>query len=385
MGTASSTKLLKRIGNFFLTEIAALLTSAGAADANAVPALDATGKLDTSFFPSSVPVGDRQLSGDRNVIINGKGHVDQKYEAVSFSTGVTGYDGPDLWYCVNSGAGGSFGQSRSSMSYGGKYLWAIKQIAGSAPTNLTGNNHWGGIRQRFEGRRLARFIGNTSVVSFIAHSKIAGTFSFAIRIGSSAVNSFVTTFTLAADTPTRIVIPIPQITTAFNIAFDNTFAGEMAWGFLNTGTYQTATLGAWQSGAYYTASGATNWAASSTNFLAITEAQWEIGDVATPFEEHTYEHTLHKCQHYYLVVPYTDVIEANGVTSALTVASAYSFVRAMNKTPSVSHNLTFVYGGSCSGASIAARSNLTWVLVFSASGSYNLQASAGRIIFDANV
>lgn len=385
MGTASSTKLLKRVGNFFLTEIAALLTSAGAADAYAVPALDATGKLDTSFFPSSVPIGDRQLSGDRNVIINGKGYVEQKHEAVSFSSGVAGYDGPDLWYCSNVGAGGSFGQARTSMSYAGKYLWAIRQTVGNAPTSLTGSNHWGGIRQRFEGRRLARFIGNTSVVSFLAHSKIAGNFSFAIRIGTSVVNSFVTTFTLAADTPTRIVIPIPQITTAFSIAFDNTFAGEIAWGILNTGTYQTATLGAWQAGSYYSAAGATNWAASSTNFLSITEAQWEVGDVATPFEEHTYEHTLHKCQHYYLVVPYSDIIEANGVTSAVTVAAAYTFIRAMNRQPSVSSNITYVYGGACSGASIAARSNLTWVLVFSASGSYNLQASAGRIIFDANV
>lgn len=48
MGTASTTKLIKQV-NGTLTEQAALTTSAGAGDANRIPALNASGVLDSSI------------------------------------------------------------------------------------------------------------------------------------------------------------------------------------------------------------------------------------------------------------------------------------------------------------------------------------------------
>ena len=49
MGTASTTKFIKQNAGV-LTEVAALLTSAGAGDAHAVPALNASGVLDASII-----------------------------------------------------------------------------------------------------------------------------------------------------------------------------------------------------------------------------------------------------------------------------------------------------------------------------------------------
>jgi hypothetical protein len=53
MGTASSKKLLKQVSGA-LTEEAALLTSAGAGDANRIPALNASGVLDQSIVNAVV-------------------------------------------------------------------------------------------------------------------------------------------------------------------------------------------------------------------------------------------------------------------------------------------------------------------------------------------
>lgn len=52
MGTASTTKVIKNVAGA-LTEVAALTTSAGAGDAQALPALNASGILDDSILNSS--------------------------------------------------------------------------------------------------------------------------------------------------------------------------------------------------------------------------------------------------------------------------------------------------------------------------------------------
>ena len=53
MGTLSTKKFIKNNAGT-MTEEAALLTSAGAGDANKMPALDASGRLDTTFMPSGI-------------------------------------------------------------------------------------------------------------------------------------------------------------------------------------------------------------------------------------------------------------------------------------------------------------------------------------------
>lgn len=53
MGTASTTKILKQ-SNGVLTEETTLITSAGAADANKVPALNASGVLDDTILNATV-------------------------------------------------------------------------------------------------------------------------------------------------------------------------------------------------------------------------------------------------------------------------------------------------------------------------------------------
>lgn len=77
MGTASSTKFIKQSSGV-LTEEAALVDSAGAGDADAVPALDAAGVLDHSIVnavTSSAGAGD----SDKLPALDGSGKLDSSF------------------------------------------------------------------------------------------------------------------------------------------------------------------------------------------------------------------------------------------------------------------------------------------------------------------
>lgn len=69
MGTASSKKFIKNNAGT-LTEEAALLTSAGAGDANRLPALDASGRLDVSFMPTGIGADTASLPSSENLAAN---------------------------------------------------------------------------------------------------------------------------------------------------------------------------------------------------------------------------------------------------------------------------------------------------------------------------
>jgi hypothetical protein len=74
MGTASSKKFLKNSAGV-LTEEAALATSAGAADANRLPALNASGVLDTTIVNSTTSSTGAPSSG-KVVALDGSGRID---------------------------------------------------------------------------------------------------------------------------------------------------------------------------------------------------------------------------------------------------------------------------------------------------------------------
>lgn len=74
MGTASTKKFIKNSSGA-LTEEAALLTSAGAADANAIPALNASGFLDSTIVNSKTTSSGAVDSG-KLVALDGSGRID---------------------------------------------------------------------------------------------------------------------------------------------------------------------------------------------------------------------------------------------------------------------------------------------------------------------
>lgn len=75
MGTTSSKKFIKQVGGT-LTEEAALTTTVGAADADKIPALNASGVLDSSIINGTVASSGVPSSG-KTPILDGTGRLDQ--------------------------------------------------------------------------------------------------------------------------------------------------------------------------------------------------------------------------------------------------------------------------------------------------------------------
>lgn len=245
-------------------------------------------------------------AGMRNRIINGACDVAQRGSRTA-GLFINGYGGPDRYWTSN-GVGGAFVQAKSTVTFGGFVKSTVRQtvtvIANAAA--FTGGPTWEGITQKIEGFNSYDLKGKPVSVSFIFDTNLAGTYSVAIKDGGST-QSYVTTFTVAANTPTKITVPVPTIPLAANMPNSNARGMAVHIGALNQGTFQTATLNVWQAANFFTATGATLWSATVNNYIQVTELQVVEGLVDTPFERRSYASELLLCQRYYRPLPVVDV------------------------------------------------------------------------------
>jgi hypothetical protein len=236
------------------------------------------------------------LSG-RNRIINGDCRIAQR-GPLAVASGTNGYGGPDRYLAANGTGGGQFTQSQGTITFGGVALNSVTQTVNTAITTITSGNYWGGIQQRIEGYNVYDLLGQTISVSFIFNTNVTGTYNLSL-VDGGAVNSYVTTFTATANTPTRYTFLIPTLPTSLNIPDSNAIGMYVTIGFINTGIYQTASPNSWQSSVAYTSAGATNWGATIGNFISVTNLQVEAGNIATPFEHRLYAQEFLLCQRYF--------------------------------------------------------------------------------------
>ena len=137
-------------------------------------------------------------------------------------------------------------------------------------------------------------------LSFWAVSNLSGTFSGSIS--NVAVNrSYVFTYSLVANTWTKVVITIPGDTGGTWVMAGN--AGSMRVNFcFGVGTTYAGPAGAWSSNYYLGATGTTNVVGSATGQFNLTGVKLEIGSVATPFNRQTMAKSLSDCLRYYQVI-----------------------------------------------------------------------------------
>lgn len=282
-----------------------------------------------------------QVTG-RNRVINGACRVAQRGSIVC-STGVQGYGGPDRFFAINANsAGGQFTQSQGTITYGGIAVSAVVQTVNTAIASTTTTNYWGGISQAIEGFNCFDLLGQPATVSFIFNASRAGTFSFSLRDYTGG-NSFVTTFNYAtANTPQKISIAIPSIPTT--LTTPNSTAGGMYLniGSINTGgTYQTSSLGSWQTGNFFYAAGSLNWSVATNDFIAATSIKLEAGTKATPMEPRLYGEELLLCQRYYqqnstnTTDLYGNATFSGNVTSGSTYYAMIKFSTRMRANPTI--------------------------------------------------
>lgn len=279
-----------------------------------------------------------QYVSGRNRIINGDCRVAQRgFVAVSGTNNL--YGGPDRYRATNGGAGGTFTQNINALPdlNGVSRNW-VSHTCNTSPTDLSAGKYWGGICQVIEGVNCNDMRGLPISVSFLFRSNVSGTFSFAVRDGTSTY-SYVSTFAATANVTTKIVINLSAIPSAATIPNDTTAGLQVHVGAANNGNYSTSTLNAWQAANLLVASTATQWHATPGNFIALTDLQLEQG-LATEFERLPYSDQLARCQRYFELI--------NGTVNAgqgLYVHRPYKVTKRVSAT-------VVVVAGSIAGANL---------------------------------
>jgi hypothetical protein len=273
-----------------------------------------------------------QFVSGRNRIINGDARVSQKV-TVTASAGVNAYGGVDRFRATNAAsAGGSFTQSRTTMTVDGIAKLAVRHQVVTAIANTTGSNYWGGINQLIEGLNCYDFVGKPMVASFIFNTNVSGTYSVSLA-DSGGAKSYVSTFVAVANTPRRVELTTIVPTDA---VLPNTTAAslQIRIGATNTGTFQTSSINGWQAGNFISATGATNWAGTAGNFIEVTDLQIELGTRATEFERLDITDQINQCRRYYTVVSQSQQYYAQ--LASMPWINSCALPVAMRVTPTVS-------------------------------------------------
>ncbi len=265
--------------------------------------------------------------GFKNRIINGACNIAQRGSLV-LTNGLSGYGGPDRFFASNV-AGGQVTQSASSLTYGGISRQTVRQTINTALTGIATTNYLFGIVQRIEGANCYDLKGQTVTISFIFNSNVTGNYSIVVQ-DNGAGYSYVSSFSVVANTPTKITKTL-TVSTGLTLPNSNAVGLFIAIGALNTGTYQAAATDNWLAGNYISAPGNTNWGATASNFIELTELQLELGSYATPFEYRPFSTEFMLCQRYYTI------IFAGSVSAPAYSTTAVSFRAPINMrtTPTV--------------------------------------------------
>ena len=138
----------------------------------------------------------------------------------------------------------------------------------------------------------------TITLSFQVYSSLTGTFGGAIQ-NSARNRSYPFTYSIpVANTWTTISVTIAGDTSGTWIGATNGIGLTIAFS-LGTGSTYSTTAGAWASGIYWSATGATSVVGTNGATFYITGVQLEVGSTATSFDYLDYGRILIQCQRYY--------------------------------------------------------------------------------------
>jgi hypothetical protein len=236
----------------------------------------------------------------KNRIINGAMVIDQRNAGASVTP-------TDSQYLVD--------RWNARLSQAGKYT--AQQNAGSVTTPAgfvnylgmtstsaysVGSSDYFFVNQIIEGYNIADLAYGTAsaktvTISAYVYSSLTGTFG-GVLFNPAASKSYPFTFTISsANTWTQISVTIPGDTSgATNTTNNNGF--QLRFG-LGVGSSGSAAAGSWQSGNYFSATGAVSVVGTNGATFYITGVQLEVGSSATGFEYRQYGQELALCQRYY--------------------------------------------------------------------------------------
>ena len=241
---------------------------------------------DGSLQPSA-PVG-------KNKIINGDMMIDQRNTS---QTG-NGYS-VDRWAIYdNTSATYTFAQDSSAPT---GFINSLKFTTTGTDTSI-GSTEQCVIYHQIEGYNIADLNWGTAnaktvTLSFYVRSSLTGTFAGSLGNNGYA-RSYPFTYTISsADTWEQKTITITGDTTGTWLTTNG--VGISLRLAIAAGSSFEATAGAWDSGNYFSVSGATNVVGTASSTFYITGVQLEANTTATPFEHLQYGQQLALCQRYF--------------------------------------------------------------------------------------
>ena len=237
----------------------------------------------------------------RNRIINGAMVIDQRNAGASVTPTIDPTYTLDRWFLTASQASKlSIQQNAASVTSAvgfTNYLGATSLSAYSVATS-----DYFSLAQAIEGYNIADLGWGTAnaktvTLSFQVYSSLTGTFGGALR-SANANRSYPFSYTIStANTWTTISITIAGDTSGTWLTTNG--IGVVVRFGLGAGATYSSTAGAWATGNYFSATGATSVVGTNAATWYITGVQLEKGSTATSFDYRPYGTELQLCQRYY--------------------------------------------------------------------------------------
>ena len=331
-------------------------------------------------------IGSQSALSNRNLVINGAMVVSQRGTDIN-ALGETGYSS-DRFRTRTYGGNGRFDYDQvTDVVPSSTFKYAAKYTVSTAATDVGSFGY--SVQQVIEGHNIAQLrIGRSDAkpftISFWAKSSVSGTYSSGVTTAFGDI-SFVTEFTLVANTWKYISYTVPAYTTSVPSNLNETNGSGLFFtviGLASQTSKQTSTLDAWQSGNFAFSSNQTNFMSATSRTVHITGVQMEVGEQATPFEHRPFGDELLACMRYYQQIggeTPANVLCTGQCTSSTLAQFFIPFIVPVRDDPtcSVSDQTHFrVFNAAVSG--IPDTTNMTIAATNAASyGSFRIVATVG--------
>ena len=329
-----------------------------------------------------------QVSGRRNIVINGAMNVAQRSASVTGIGASEGYFTCDRW-SINTGS--SAGRLTMTQTADGPVGFAncIKLDCTTADTSIAAGENLI-LQQSFEGQDLqaiGKGVTGAKEVTLSFYVKANAAFDFVAEWQDNDNSRFVSKLFATTTDWVRHEITFPADVDDGSSPFGDDNANSAALNFwLHAGTTFTGgTLGTtWNETAANRAAGIDSFYSSTDNNFFITGVQLEVGSVATPFEHRSVGEELALCQRYMQVI--RKGIQGWCVNANGTCNWTYSLQPNMRASPTITCTTnTYRYGDavatgcvmtsiSVSTSSYSNEKNATW----SVSGTKDANPTAHR-------
>ena len=270
--------------------------------------------INGNSYPTAGPLS------NRNLIDNGAFQVAQRSNGPISSTGYVTVDRFFLGF-----GGVTCQQSRETLSSGDPFNEGFRHYYRMQNTSTsTSTTAYAQFNHRIEAANVAtsgwNYVSSSSFLtsSFWARSSVAGTYFVQYRATDAGSYYFNRSFTLAANTWTRVSHTIPGNSSVV-VNNDNGTGLEVVFVSHYGPGYQGAngTDGSWftltDNDYFPSSSYSQDWANTTSATFDVTGIQLEVGEVATPFEHRSYGDELRRCKRYYERVYINDNGNTEGV------------------------------------------------------------------------